>query len=629
MKFLTGIRNIALLIVSFQLIFSPVAMAAKAEKRSNLIWAKSFIKASGLSNKKMTVREYYRKIYPYLTKEMVEKYQFFAFIDQDQLMPIVDTVTFTDARGVEQVRLNLTFNKKTYSLQTEGLPEELKVKFNGMILGEADLKDPVGLFGKIGKEMGEPAGKTPRWLNEGPLKLSKKDWDNWSPLRRAQFLTMTRYLADDLDKVFNSVETKGAMIEPQNAMDKFALVFEILLPEACARTPKPGEDCLAGAWITTYGVNASCGAKTNSRDLENQIQKKWKEVKSSTYKHAEDCSAGSLPCNPTTYGFDLSGGKAKPFCVSGKRETIRHMTKECNSQSQLRKGGPEEINDVKRILESHVIAMTGKKEDLKISNQEGKRKIEHKNAESYKLVQEHLNGLTSLFSSAMAMCDAQKSDPSESYKISKPSPLHKYNKGDQGEACSELSTRYFALGGYVNNPDLLETREIVSHPPIVGIDLTAQQTVQAVNGQAPATATVPPMTPISGIVKDKPIGEDPAVAVGEASKEGGGFCSDRNGNFTCKGPLIAIGLGVLGFLAIKSINKKKPVTNPTYAPNPSPGTINPPVTGPTPSNPTPLPPPAPTVTTKPSEGGSGVITPPAASGSVRKISPPTTKTGSK
>jgi hypothetical protein len=383
--------------------------------------------------------------------------------------------------------------------------------------------------------------------------------------------------------------------EAISPMDKFALVFEMLNPEACAggkkgKSVKNSEDgggapsgrCVVAGWVSKYGSNGYCGGRPDGRiDLDEQ-QETLKQGLSKACPSSNPSKPAQVTCNPIFYGFNDGGA---PYCVP--ETEINYATKNvCNDVSKLRRGGADEVDDVKRILNSFLQDRThGRGIKGAQRNKNGNIELTMDNDADFKLVQDHLKLLEDTFKDALTVCDAQPGEPSADYQINQPSKL--MNIENQKSACEGIVTRYIAL------------KQIELAPPLVpydpGKDTQQRETGCPMQNNKCACPPVsagpvvaPPPTTQTGcgeivVTPPPPHVEDRPIAVEDPKPDDAGFCQERDENggkhmsTLCSG-LIFGGLLAAAFLVIKHGSQPGPVTNPTYDPAPTP--VNGPVAGP-------------------------------------------------
>ncbi len=592
MKILNWVKNLTLIAIGFQFAFQPLAMANQL-KKSNVALVKEFLKTSGLNNKKITVGEFYKNVSSNLTEKQRQAYHSYALILQDETMPSIEPVIFTDNKKVEQVRLIVNWNKKTYSLQTDGFGEDLKVRFNNSELGTAEFGNPMVVFKKIVEEVG-PTNFPKKNVESMSLVPSREQWKKMTGLQRLQYLSILRYVVEGVQNVLPPV-ANTASVDVSNPLEKFALVFELLNPEACASVK--GKPCAIAGWASVYGDGARprCGGKeTGFNDLEIQVKKQWEK---SSYKTSPpNCvDTGSVPCNPMIYGFD---GGSKPHCMTRvEAAKIGHVSRDfCREKSPLKHSKDDkelpreqEIGNIKRIIDSHIKALTGNNSTTKIEQD----KILASEAD-YKLIEKYISDMDNAILEAHNACKSSKLP-------------------DQVSACDELTKRKIAMANFKMmapapgplKPPATPGEAAQQVPGLADACKPEAQMCQcelAENGTKKNCKVVDVLKPAPGIdltKEQKPPTRDihdetGAPKLADIQKEEPGYCDGEEGRNKC------IGIGVFAvsalamFAIIKNSKDRRPGNslNP-IVPNPSGGSGLPPPGSGSGSNPTPTPPPPP------------------------------------
>ncbi len=629
MTILNRLRNLAFLAASLNIIFSPLAVAAQATQ-NNVTAAKEFLKRAGLNKGQITVGEYYRNILGDLTPAEIAKINPYFLLHQDEQMPAIDPVTFKDKNNVEQVRLAVTLKGKTYSFQTEGSGNNVKLKMNSYSIDGKALQNPELMMEGIAKEMGLRPEKNPKVLSIKDLKLAPTlaEWSHFTKEQKVEFLILTRYLIEDIQKILPvSKDPKSVQNDSYNSMDKYALIFEILNPEACAGKPgkngpkgKKGEvasgRCIVAGYVTEYGKNGSCGGQPDGRlDLDSQ-QNAVKPGLSSVCPGGK--GGAGISCNPLFYGYNDSGS---PYCVSG---ATSHATEQCNGQSVLRRDS-NELGDIKKILSSYLKDKNGHGLKSAEKNSKGEIEIGTETAEDYKIVQEQLAGLDKTFRDALDICEAGEKNVSMDSKINIPKPLMK--KEDQKSACNAIVKRYIAV------------QQLQLAPTTPPRDIASDTQKRAQGDGCPTTndGTCACSTdgakvgggPVKPACGGLAVGPEEDVVAAVAPKKEAGFCRKYNDDGTtsittpCGLAGVAL-LGLVGWGLWKWLDKDKKVNQKTYDPAPSPVTV--PATGTTNPTPTPTTPPIvenPPVAPVPLSEGSGTapLAPTPTGGGARKLAP--------
>ncbi len=633
MTILNRLRNLAFVAASLNIVLSPLAVAAKATE-NNVTAAKEFLKKAGLNKGQITVGEYYRNILGDLTPAEIAKINPYFLLHQDEQMPSIDPVMFKDKNNVEQVRLAVTLKGKTYSFQTEGSGDTLKLKMNSYAMDANALENLEVMMEGIAKEMGLRPEKNPKALTIKNLKLAPTfaEWSRFSKEQKVQFLILSRYLIEDIQKILPvNRDPKSAQNESYNQVDKYALIYEILNPEACAGNNskngpkgKKGEvasgRCIVAGYVTEYGRNGSCGGQPDGRlDLDAQ-QNKVKPGLSSACPGGKSGGSG-ISCNPLFYGYSDSGG---PYCISG---AATRATEQCNGLSVLRRDS-HELEDIKKILGSYLKDKNGSSiKSIEKNITKGVIEIGTGSEEDYKIVQEQLAGLDQTFREALDICEAGEKTVSMDSKINKPSALMK--KENQKSACNAIVKRYIAV------------QQLQLAPTTPPRDIASDTQKRAQGDGCPTTTEGNCACSVDGARVGGGPGKNNCGALGvgpEAEvlpevappKKEAGFCRKYNDDGETTSITTACGLagvaliGLLGYGLYKYFNKDKKTKQKRYDPAPSPVTV--PATGTTNPTPTPTAPPIvenpPIVPVPLSEGsGSAPVAPTPTGGGARKLAP--------
>lgn len=595
MKIVNSVRNLLLIVIGFQITFEPMAMAAGAQK-SNVAVVKEFLKSSGLTNKKISVGEFYRKTSPNFPEVVRNAYHPYAVLLQDEMMPSIEPVVFVDNQKTEQVRLIINWDKKTYSLQTEGFGENLKLRFNNSLLGSTELGNPYVVFKKIVEEVGPTNFKT-KSVSDVKVTPTRDQWKKMSGLQRLQYLVMFRYLLEDVQKI-NPPTLNSASFDVSNPLEKFSLIFEMLSPEACANN-MAGKPCVIAGWPSVYGDKnppRCAGRDTGFNDLFVRVKEQWRK---SSYQGPATCvDNGEVPCNPLIYGFSSD---KNPHCVSRSAAVIKYATRDvCKDKSPLRHDKDDkpltkeqEVANIKRIIDSHFSAQ-GKSVNTKVENNE----ILASEAD-YNLIKDYVDSMDSAINEAVWACGQN--------------PLP-----DQKIACEELSKRRISMASFRMIPPTPAPQNSTQAATQVA-DMSACA-ANPLHGNCPGDPLprieIPDRKPIQGIdlTKDQPkpptrdIHDETGTPKVEDIPEKGICEGDRKDK--CIGTALVVGSVFAMWYIIKQSNKKQPGNslNP-IVPNSSPGGLPPPG-GNTGSNPAPVAPPPPSE----SASGSGTGTPPPAGG---------------
>ena len=415
-------------------------------------------------------------------------------------------------------------------------------------------------------------------------------------------------------------DKKSVQNDSYSTVDKYALIFELLNPQACAgnsRINVPGR-CIVAGYVTEYGKNGSCGGRPDGRlDLDAQ-QNAVKPGLSSA------CSAGKgISCNPLFYGYNESGS---PYCVSG---ATSHATEQCNGQSVLRRDPKNEVNDINRILSSFLKDKNGHSLKSAQKNAKGDIEISTESAADYDIVKQQLDGLEKTFRDALDICEAGEKHVSMDTKINTPSNLMK-TKEDQRSACNAIVKRYIAVQQLQlapTNPPRDSAGDVQKRANGDGCPTTNDGTCAcSVEGGKVSGGPVKNKCGGIGVVDDEgSVAGDLAPPKKEA-----GFCRKFNDDGTTSittpcglagvAAIAAIGWYLYKRLGPNKVDQKNydPVASPVTVP--ATGTTNPITTNP--GTTPPVVPNPPIVPVPPSEGGSGLApTTPTDTGTVRKLAP--------
>lgn len=405
MNFLKTVLT-SLSVVSF--IMMPLAQGAQAKKSQKESVAQ-YLKATGLSTQKMTIRDYWRMVRHVYPQDVQSPMDRWVGRHGHELMPEIRATSFKNGQGQEQVRLNLKKGNRQVNLTyTRG--DEMGLQVNGVTLNQSDLNGIHGTALKFYQK--DPSFKKyfdglkrPTLLKQN-LVLTYQDFNKLSKGQKIQYLLSARKTLESANLVLEKAQSRTAQRTPST--DSQYAIWDLLLGFD-AQANLGGKRCIVAGYISIYGSDSqSCGGTVQGKqDLQNQMAK----------YQAKCPQSGSVPCNPLVYGFK-SGTEA--YCVPPSN--VKYATNYCNRQSPL--NGPQ---DKKRIIESFA-ERNGKNIDLKF-DEEGKI-----SEDQYKQISEYLKGLNSLVADATQLCDSDSSFA----KI-------KNQRPDQVDACEALKIRAFDL----------------------------------------------------------------------------------------------------------------------------------------------------------------------------------------
>ncbi len=349
-NFISGnfIKKLAAGVSVFTLCMTPVAQGAEAANRKALI--NRYLKETGLTTQKMTVRQYWkliRHVYPEPLKQRMENW---VAKFGDQMMPTISATTIKAHNGEEQVRLTLSRDGESVNLTLTG-DDDVPLKVNAVEVSKKELLDfkntdklaqklvdqdvniakSYALGAKVSNKpvkansssvVTKEKVKSQIGINVAGAVLSAEKLKKLSPQKLAKYLLQLRLTLESAQKVYPAMYPDQASIE---STTKFEIVRRLIMGElACARgSGITGKECILAGYVTIYGENGSCGGqKKGASDFKARSQE------------AGSCSGSSQrPCNPLVYGYKIGGD---PYCVSSKPGVgFKEATGDCNAASPI------------------------------------------------------------------------------------------------------------------------------------------------------------------------------------------------------------------------------------------------------------------------------------------------------
>jgi len=572
------LKSIAASVSVFTMCIAPVAQGAAAASNKQLI--NQYLKETGISTKKITIGQYWasvRHVYPAKLQKQLDGW---VAINKNQMMPKIEATTFKGSDGVEQVRLTMSRDGQAYNITFTG-NEDFPVKVNGVALSAKEMLN-YNKFDDVANKLVEqdPAlkktygggGFSKLILPNKPV-MGMAEFKKLSPRQRAEYLIRLRLAMESAEKVLQAGYTKRASVELENKYEYAlnAMFGDFAIAKDPSAKPRQGDPCIIAGYISTLGADLSCGSELKGRALN-------KNLRDQMAKTGVNCGNAGVPCNPLVYGFDGSSA----YCVPQSK--VRFATRECNSQSKLRKEDNKLFSeDKKRIIESYLKNTGDKKQvDLEL-NAEGKIKKDQED-----IVAPFINGLEDLIAQAKEECQTT------SVK----------DRTDQVVACEELQKRLFSLKSFENRPEPPAPPVPLPNPPTQTCEEVKPGSAKDEKGNCTCEATGNPnmreeggkcvMIPAVVVVAEDggnlPQGEAP-----QKEKDPKEDCRSKGGSFwECNSAwLIPVGLFALGvglFWWLKDRNKTPPayvppapVPEPSPSPSATPPPVSPPPTAPCPS----------------------------------------------
>lgn len=398
----------------FTMTVAPLAQAA-AKKQEQKEVINQYLKAMGLTTKKMTVAEYWRQVRHAQPEATRRKMDLWVSLHREQLMPKVEATSFKDGDGREQTRVTMSRDGETHTLTFIG-DQDPVVKLDGVTFSHAEIFDMGKASEKYEKQ--KKSNKKTVALKSVLRKdvvMTYDELSKFTPRQQAEYLYKLRLTMNVAEKVLESSYGKQAALDLRQ---KYQWVAETILGEnAEAAGNLVGRQCVVAGYISVYGGKSqSCGGlNEGSENLSQQIG-----------NYGKSCGASApTPCNPLVYGFNSSGGA---YCVP--KTEVKYATRYCNNQSPL-----NGTSDKVRIIESYMAAI-GKPTKLH-PNADGKL-----TPEEYEQISGYLGKLRGLINEAVALCD----NDAEFVK------LQNGPRKDQKSACDELRIRGMDLETFAADP---------------------------------------------------------------------------------------------------------------------------------------------------------------------------------
>jgi hypothetical protein len=416
MKLSAGLISTTLVCV--QMAISPLAMGAEAKTRvlqiTQVQRVRELLKVTEFGARKdLTVGEFYQKVRDQYPEEFQAQMDPWVLAHRKELMPKLQTSTYKDSQGREQVRLMMTDKSGQMTVATMGAVENPSVKINEVVIDstiapEKYLETVISKDSKLKEAAMNSKGKAPALDTALDTVPSYHEFNNLTAMGKAQYflnLRITMELAQQiLEKHHSRHASTGA---------NYGSIYAFLALVEAAFAVAPGQSCIVAGWVSQYSENTSCGGVRNGReDLDAQIGKLNR-----AFPGAKGCSGSMLPCNPMVYGFDRGG---QMYCVPSQPKSVSNVaTTNCEAKSPL--GNPPKTENKERIAKSWLEASAGggpfDTKDGKVSK------------DSYAAIEKYLADLSSVAADARQTCAQDL-------------------LSDQKPACEALAKRTFTFEQY-------------------------------------------------------------------------------------------------------------------------------------------------------------------------------------
>lgn len=432
-QFRTSIK-ILTFVFALESAFTPLAIA-KQEERSNKQKIKEFITITGFGNSKYSYEQVLNKLkgsfHPEFQKILDKQTSIFT----NQQMPKMESSTFVDSNGVEQVRLVFKENGKSMTITTGGWENSAFIQFNNSKIVQTDLYDSGKLFSRLVKENPEVFvdHKQKSSLVTSGFALTKEQFAKLSLEKKSEYIHLMREAVETLGEVYENyykdptygVKEHAQLLEVKKSMMWAWVIFgeEVFAKGKSsgqkAKRQRPssldGQSCIIAGYLSTYSESRpgagdySCGQGSDLGTVTSGCNSEGTNV--------------SYSCNPVVYGYNSSGGN---FCVtvpkasSGKRG--RDLTSQCNSKAS-------KVDVVNSWIKASKLNVKG------VKDKDGKIQVEASDKE-FDALQKYAQELENHINAANdAICStvSQKVQPPPQALL------------DQQDACVKLNQRLISL----------------------------------------------------------------------------------------------------------------------------------------------------------------------------------------
>lgn len=274
---------------------------------------KTFLEQSGITQRSMSLREFYGKNMAYLPVEARAQVESFLQDFPDYQLPKVDVNKISGPNGEEVYQLQAIQKGSSVSM-TLNSTDSVFLKVNGKNISPSEMLD----LRVAMKEAGVPANVVDQTIPaRRPAGLGSMSADRFAKLskvQRKQYIKQTVQLLESIEAAQNSGLGAKTSANPESKIEFFAQVFS----GSPATASDQDKSCIAAGWDAVVkhntgrpgGPGFTCGS-----DGSGGVAPAYRG----------SCAVNQYQCNPVVFGD-------KAPCVSASRET----TKDCSETVQKR-----------------------------------------------------------------------------------------------------------------------------------------------------------------------------------------------------------------------------------------------------------------------------------------------------
>ncbi|MEN0059382.1 MAG: hypothetical protein AAGB31_11155 [Bdellovibrio sp.] len=436
---------------------APVAQGASVANEKKVI--NQYLKDTGIATKKMTVGDFWKKVRHTYPAKMRSQMDLWVSHHRNEMMPKVEASSFKDAKGVEQVRLVISQSGGQSITVTFTGDETKPLKINSATLTEEELaQDDLNKLARLLVERDPAIAKMTQKkipvLSKTPV-MSAQEYSKLTARQKAEYLIRLRLAMEAAQKVFKAKYGAQAL---QDLNRKYEWVYQVFFGEEAQAAGLEGKPCIIAGYLSIYGKNSCGGAEAGRKRLESDME-----------LSGANCAPKEVSCNPMVYGYRNDGNT---YCVASSQ--VKFATENCNKQSPLRTGSPQETaENKKRIIESF-LKRKGFDKQLKLAedpnetdpNKKIKMSRENLTDSDLQMISSYLGELQNYINTAIHECNSGELKQIREKVLKKDATR---GVSDQTSACNEIETRAFDLQSFAANP--LPAEEIKTPPPVVPVQV--------------------------------------------------------------------------------------------------------------------------------------------------------------
>ncbi len=278
------------------------------------------------------------------------------FADYPNLvLPRIDVQKIKVSDGYEQIQFSSVLQGQSFTaIMTDG--DEVTLKVNGITISPEEFDDPQVYLQKLGlaKDVVEKyfsqAPRAPA-ASENLTLLSAEELVKLPKAEREAYFIKVRELLEKLEAV-----RANSYIEIQSRLrsqgDFFAQLFfgELALAAPVNHPGDFGKSCIIAGWPSTIGVQNNW-INPDTRQTTKRLACGYTRTGVKPDDWVYSCAETEVPCNPTVFGGDSSGGGvARAFCVTANNQATASCSRiSKNNFPQLDNTAAREKWDLEKV----------------------------------------------------------------------------------------------------------------------------------------------------------------------------------------------------------------------------------------------------------------------------------------